>query len=179
MSAGVWGCLARHPKRAGLDYSAGCAPPVFFFFLNPCRIGHLENTCTQGVCAPGRFRGSGLGWCCWRAAPEGEGPRGRVLAGVFVPGCPTPGVDSACFERPFLGEVSTSFREISAPCRPALCRPVPCRPAPCRPAHKVVRKLRSAPACPVCVEFAQTDTNWHKLAQTGANWHKLTQTGAN
>ena len=89
-------------------------PPSFFFFLNPCCIGQPENTCTQGGCALRRFRGSGVGWCWRGAAPVRGGPGGRVLAGVFGPGCPEHGVDSACFERPFSGSFWSSFSEFCA-----------------------------------------------------------------
>ena len=82
----------------------------------------MENTCTQGGCALQRFRGSGVGWCWGRAAPVREGPGGRVLALVFGPGCPDPGVDSACFERPFFGWVLGPLTVVKKWRAGAVCR---------------------------------------------------------
>ena len=78
-----------------------CACHWLFFFLNPCRIALLESTCTQGVCAARSF-GRALSGCpIWGAAPVVKGCSNWVAPLVLGSGASIPGVDSACFERPF------------------------------------------------------------------------------
>ena len=78
VSAGVWGCLARHPKRAGLDYTAGCASPVFSIFFEP-----LPHRPPREHVYPVRVRGSQLRERDLRVVHGGRCPGG---GGVQPPG---------------------------------------------------------------------------------------------
>ena len=96
VSGGVW---PDTPSGQGLTIVLAARPPSFF--LNPCRIGHLESTCTQCACAARNFGSAVCGWSMGGAAPMVEECSSRVVACVFGGGAPVFGVHFVGFQRPF------------------------------------------------------------------------------